>query len=436
VQVELFTFEVFEYDRLKRTLHNPSTVLVAAVNPQITHKIVFFTAAMVLGQSAEAGEGGAIAALSTSQRSYRLLTSQSDTFSVEQANSLLKRYVHFVHESYALAHTKAREMQVALATFADKPNSKNFQAAKLAWLAARKAYTPTEAFRFYDGPIDVAASNGQGGGPESRLNAWPLNEAVIDYVADASSLGLIGDSSIPINAETVLARDQISDEADVTTGFHALEFLLWGQDFADAGPGSRPITDYTIAANADRRKQYLLVLSASIVQDLQSLERDWDVTDQNSFATHFLALDRYEALGRVLTGAAAYAGFELASERLSVPLDSGMQEDEHSCFSDNTTEDFVAGVDGIARLITAIELIPLLGKVDNDASTDLGIALKAAQAAVKRLPKRFDQILVSSMESRSRKSAEDLVLRLQQLSSRISFAGKQLGVLISVPQAP
>jgi putative iron-regulated protein len=406
------------------------------VTAQVTHKIFFFSATMVLGHLAEAGEGGAIAALSTSQRSYRLLSLQSDSFPIERANPLLRRYVQFVHESYALAHAKARELRRALMNFAENPSSKSFDTAKLAWLAARRAYTPTETFRFYDGPIDVAAINGQGGGPEPRLNAWPVNEAVIDYVADAKTVGLIGDRSIPINTETVLARDQVSDEADVTTGFHALEFLLWGQDFSDSKPGNRPLSDFTNAPFADRRKQYLLVLGNSIVRDLESLERDWDVSNQNSFATHFLALDRYEALGRVLTGVASYVGFELASERLSVPLDSGMQEDEHSCFSDNTSQDFVAGVDGITRLIEAIELIPLLATVDADESKKLVVALKAVDVSVKRLPRRFDQMLASKPGSKSRKSAEDLVHKLQQLSTRLSVAGKSLGVLISVPQAP
>ncbi len=65
------------------------------------------------------------------------------------------------------------------------------------------------------------------------------------------------------------------------------------------------------------------------------------------------AMPQREAIGRMVNGMAILAGFECMSERLGVALDSGDQEDEHSCFSDTTKQDFVndlarhpAGVDG------------------------------------------------------------------------------------------
>src|SRR5690606_22032429 len=148
-----------------------------------------------------------------------------------------------------------------------------------------------------------------------------------------------------------IARDQVTDEADVTTGWHAIEFLLWGQDLSDTGPGARPVSDYLPGDPVrERRRLYLATLADQVVDDLDMLARQWDASAPDSYASRFLALVPHEAIGRIITGIAYLAGYELASERLAVALDSGTQEDEHSCFSDTTWQDFVWDLAGIKRV--------------------------------------------------------------------------------------
>ena len=60
-----------------------------------------------------------------------------------------------------------------------------------------------------------------------------------------------------INAELIISLNEEGGEENVTTGWHAIEFLLWGQDLNDDGLGDRPVTDYATADNADRGGQYL-----------------------------------------------------------------------------------------------------------------------------------------------------------------------------------
>ena len=66
-------------------------------------------------------------------------------------------------------------------------------------------------------------------------------------------------------------------EANVATGYHAIEFLLWGQDLNGTGPGAgkRPATDYRRAnctgGNCDRRAAYLKAATDLLVSDLEEM---------------------------------------------------------------------------------------------------------------------------------------------------------------------
>src|SRR3546814_4535519 len=145
-------------------------------------------------------------------------------------------------------------------------------AAKQAWLDGRDLYGPTEAFRFYDGPIDTPD-----GGPEGQINAWPLDEAYIDYVEGDETAGIINDTAgVPeITTDVLVAANEQGGESNISTGWHAIEFLLWGQDLSDEGPGARPLSDYTDSPTAERRAIYLQLLADLLVSDLESVRDQW-----------------------------------------------------------------------------------------------------------------------------------------------------------------
>src|SRR5262249_43610750 len=153
------------------------------------------------------------------------------------------------------------------------PNDETMAAAKQAWLDARDDYGLTEAFRFYGGPID-----NEDNGPEGLLNAWPMDEAYVDYVEGDPNSGIINDppTSPTIEADPLISLNESGGETNISTGWHAIEFLLWGQDLSEDGPGARPASDYVDAPNADRRAQYLTVTTDLLVSNLQSLVDAWD----------------------------------------------------------------------------------------------------------------------------------------------------------------
>src|SRR5262249_17692877 len=141
-------------------------------------------------------------------------------------------------------------------------------------------------------------------------------------------------------------------EKNITTGFHAIEFLLWGQDLNDEGPGNRSYLDYVEGKgpHAARRREYLRVVSHLLVQDLETVLKEWSPAASTNYRQRFLAMPVDDALADVLKGIGILSGSELAGERLTVPYETKDQEDEHSCFSDNTTADLLYDVIGIQNV--------------------------------------------------------------------------------------
>lgn len=167
----------------------------------------------------------------------------------ELTASVIEHYADGVHASYQRSLDSATIMQGAIETFVEQPTTATLEAAKRAWLNARDDYGPTEAYRFYGGPIDNDEDS-----PEGQLNAWPMDEGYVDYVEGAPNSGIINMvAEYPqITMELLIELNEAGGETNVSTGWHAIEFLLWGQDLNPLGPGSRPVEDYTTNANAER----------------------------------------------------------------------------------------------------------------------------------------------------------------------------------------
>ncbi|MCB9737922.1 MAG: iron-regulated protein [Deltaproteobacteria bacterium] len=268
-----------------------------------------------------------------------------DAAAVEAAmDSATRTYVAIAAAAFTDTQRDAAALQAACETFVAAPTAGNLAAARAAWKMARESYLQTEVFRFYDGPIELV---------EGWLNAWPLDEAYVDYVDGNPTAGLINDTSTPITAAKLAELNAFGGDANIATGYHAIEFLLWGQDHSATGPGDRPHTDYLTsggtAAHQDRRGSYLTVTAKLLASHLQQAQVGYDA-DADSWAAEWLTAPAKKRLRDALTGMFLLAGFETGGERLQAAYDSGDQEDEHSCFSDNTHRDMVQDVRGIRNV--------------------------------------------------------------------------------------
>lgn len=287
---------------------------------------------------------------------FVISTCTKDTTSNENivggnSSSLLKQqaiadYAKLVYANYYDCLISAQKLQQAINHFIASPNELTHQAAKQQWLFTRKYYSQSEAFRFYGGPID--AENGL----EGRINAWPLDEAYIDYVDDNANAGIINNKQdYPNISEALLINlNEQQSETNICTGFHAIEFLLWGQDHSLQQAGTRHYTDFTTAKNYERRAQCLQQIAQLLVDDLKQLVDAW--AEGSTFRSEFIRSKNYDAsFAKILDGLSTFCTVELVGERMTVALNNRNMEDEQSCFSDNTHNDIIQNFNGIINVL-------------------------------------------------------------------------------------
>jgi putative iron-regulated protein len=351
----------------------------------------------------------------------------------------LETYADIVFASYEDSYALAVELQVAIQAFVAEPSEETHQAAKDVWLAANEPYGQTEAYRFYGGPIDDED------GPEGLLNAWPLDEAYIDYVDGAADAGIINnvDEYPEITRELIVSLNEVGAEENISTGYHAIEFLLWGQDLYDESNGQRSYTDYVVdgeTPNADRRGQYLLLVADQLVENLAEMKDAWDSSVDGNYRADFLAAEPDAALQNVLTGLGVLSKSELAGERMFTALDNQDQEDEHSCFSDNTHRDIITNNMGVVNVYTGSytrldgstisgpSIAGVVGAVDPQLNQQMLMLLDQSMAQVNEIYVPFDQAIVLADE---RPKVLDAVLTLQDQGDKIAEIATALGMTIN-----
>jgi putative iron-regulated protein len=317
-------------------------------------------------------------------------------FPEQVAREAADTYADIVFASYQDSLELALVLHTAIGDFVTEPSETGLDAARTAWLEAREPYLETEVYRFYGGPIDNEED-----GPEGTLNAWPLDEAYIDYVEGDEDAGLINDPDVEISAENLVSLNEQGGEKNIATGYHAIEFLLWGQDHDDDGPGARPLSDYTTGENADRRKLYLLTVSELLVENLEQLADAW-ADGQDNYRADWAELSGEDALRSALTGMLKLSGFETGGERIETALESGSQEDEHSCFSDNTHRDMIQDVQGVENVwygtyrglggdISGPGVRAAVVEIDEELAAEVDDLIEASLDAGNALEPPFDQ---------------------------------------------
>ena len=345
------------------------------------------------------------------------------TASVPAAASLepvTQTYVAIAQSAYEDSLISARELRQAITAFLDAPSDATLEQARSAWVEARVPYQQTEVYRFGNAVVDEW---------EGKVNAWPLDEGLIDYV-DTEMYGseseentfyaanIIANPTLTVAGRTIDAAtidtgllqslhevDEV--EANVSTGYHAIEFLLWGQDLNGTGPGAgqRPATDFVTGAdctggNCDRRRAYLMAATDLLIADLEDIVAAWG---QDGEAT--AALEALSAAGQVavmLTGMGSLSYGELAGERMQLGLMLHDPEEEHDCFSDNTHNSHYDDARGIynvyhgryqridGSVVEGPSLASLVQAAAADLDAEMRTSLDATASAMQRMKDAAD----------------------------------------------
>lgn len=331
---------------------------------------------------------------------------------------ILSTYADIAEAGYMDSLTTAQTLKSAITSLIEAPSDETLSAAKEAWVAARVPYQQTEAYRFGNVIVDEW---------EGKVNAWPLDEGLIDYVdtgvygeeSDENAFyaaNIIANEKLTIGGREIDATNitpellqslhEIDEvEANVATGYHAIEFLLWGQDLNGTGPGAgnRPATDYAsgdacTGSNCDRRAAYLVAATDLMISDLEEMVAAWG---NNGPARSALG-DGKEGLGTILTGLGSLSYGELAGERMRLGLMLHDPEEEQDCFADNTHNSHYYDALGISNVyrgsytrvdgtvVSGASLSDLVRKMSADLDAEMITKLEATQAAMRVMKDKAD----------------------------------------------
>ncbi len=376
---------------------------------------------------------------------------------------VIQHYADIAHATFADAYSTAQTLQDAVSAFLAAPSAETQQAAKDAWLAARVPYMQSEVFRFGNTLVDEW---------EGQVNAWPLDEGLIDYVDgdyqyalgnDGATANIIASQSIQVGEEKIDVSNLTAQllaglnelggsEANVATGYHAIEFLLWGQDLngTQPGAGERPYTDYLndehcTGGNCERRGQYLKVVSELLVDDLAEMTGQWAADNPENYRAKLLAESAEQGLRKAFFGMGSLSLGELAGERMKVALEASSTEDEHDCFSDNTHNSHFYNAKGIRNvylgeykkvdgtLLTGPSIAQLVHASDAGADHLLQEKLAATEKSLQVMVDAaengmvFDQ-MIDPENAQGQQIVRDSIAALVEQTTTIEQAALALGI--------
>jgi len=276
------------------------------------------------------------------------------------------------------------------------------------------------------------------------LNAWPLDENFIDYVDGAPGAGIINDEDDYPTIDKALLQSLNEDggEKNISVGYHAIEFLLWGQDLTAPSankPGQRPYTDYVAAgtaSNQTRRAAYLNVCADLLTDNLDYLVQQWKPS--GVYRTKFLALPENEAIKNIYLGITTLVTAELPIERMEVALENADQEDEHSCFSDNTHRDIALNLQGVINVyqgkygsIDGASLEDLVKQADTAAYNDTQASLTASTTKVAAILTPFDLAISGGPDSTEGAKVKAAVTQLLNFGANLLAGATKIGVNVN-----
>jgi putative iron-regulated protein len=376
------------------------------------------------------------------------------------ATAVVGHYADLALAVFSDAASTGKALQGAIDALLANPTDATLQAAREAWLAARVPYMQSEVFRFGNAVVDDW---------EGQLNAWPLDEGLIDYVATdyQHALGNPGaTANIIANTHIQVGEDQLDateitpellaslnelggSEANVATGYHAIEFMLWGQDINGTGPGAgeRPVSDFVVGegatgGNNERRRAFLKAASELLVSDLDAMVSEWQADNADNYRAKLQAESAENGLRKMLFGMGSLSLGELAGERMKVALEANSTEDEHDCFSDNTHNSHFYNGKGIRNVylgeynkvdgttLTGPSLSSLVAKVDAAADGTLQADLAATEAKLQALvdsadnDQHFDQLIAADNAAGQQIVRDAIAALVKQTGAIEQVAGK------------
>ncbi len=235
------------------------------------------------------------------------------------------------------------ELRKRIESFLAEPTDENLILAQQAWNQTHQSYV---AAKFGLLPPD-------GRRLDYLIDAWPMQPGFLDTLPEYPASGVIGDSSIEITIDNLRQQHGITDDSEVSLGFHALEYLLF----------SRPIADFTALEKDPENKINRRRLALSLIT--QALEEDIKTTAA-LVPKQYASLDEStsnQLLAQFVTGTLHRLQTAFQESNLMTAQDQG-----HSTFSQTSLATLGAELKTLQQLtLSEVPLRPVLEQIDGQS---------------------------------------------------------------------
>lgn len=154
-----------------------------------------------------------------------------------------------------------------------------------------------------------------------RIDSRPITPGYVDYVEDYPQSGIVNDPALPLNVDSLIAEQGLTDASDVVLGFEVILFLLEGEHRYSPQLPQRSFEDYVATTKwesqasgesvpvsehpKNRRREYLKLATAILEKDLTLLQKAWEtfelpVSQEEAHALTFAAVRNWHSVAASL----------------------------------------------------------------------------------------------------------------------------------------
>ena len=252
---------------------------------------------------------------------------------------------------YSDLNTKAADLIAAVTALDTITNNANMSAAQQAWVNARAPWESGEGFIF--GPVDSL-------GVDPAIDSWPLNTS---------------DLQTFLTANPTATQTDVENASDDVRGYHAMEWLLFGDGIADNEKDSSEL----VAAESN----YLVALSDAYKAQTQALIDAWtvDFNGQGPYADQAKSPGPSKAYGSDLAVVEEFIGgivgivAEVGEGKIPDPFTDNIGTADtskvESQYSWNSLTDFHDNIGSVLDMYTGIRQFDVLSDTLSDSNNGL-----------------------------------------------------------------
>lgn len=362
----------------------------------------------------------------------------------------------YVYTQMSEALSGAQELDSVITSLLHHPNPGALEEAQLAWIKAYSAYIKVSFFSRvprFEKP-QFRDQNDTYARIEERIDSWPIEPGYIDYLPLYPLSGIVNDLTLKINEEDVSAQHGFSDMRFASLGFHPIEFLLFGENGKRSAKDFIPQENSIEVVSADtaikeddsdelshsddknsethehvhveidgpqnhnRRRDYLRLLSALVVKNLQKLTDRWEPA-HGYYAKQWRQpqpSQQLASLTLVYQSMVDSIQKTLLEKHFSVLLNQKQVDDLRSPFSNqdvNNMHDLVMGIESLLNMESGF--ISALRDQDAESADKMTAVFKRLLRDMKQLPQNLTSLPLDKRKARILPVQEKVLQLLEQL---------------------